>query len=356
MENRIFHIHTVAQDALLFSSHISSSHHPKLISDHPSSFQIPVFISNTLGDSLYLLQYPIKGELNNFDNADVVNCCVKPYNEQVKVDFAVSTRSKNYDAFRGDQLAEQADGLHTSKVFQKPGQPVERPTFPSGRMDKLSYTSSKPSSNVHRYVIGVLNDREVHCTPLKTVLQMRPTFSYFDKKDNRDKLEQKAKSRAAGIPDGDAGGGGGQSESDDEDVRAVTVKFQASERLKKIQEQSYEHHAQRMAEEPWCETMWYGSDSGQAELERQKLYSNKSDMIGHTLGESVSQLSIVSKLINCRLFSLGLTSEAYIKHLIPPERKEISIDSFVPSKVVHCAKRMTMPLTDQLKHFLIDGE
>lgn len=52
----------------------------------------------------------------------------------------------------------------------------------------------------------------------------------------------------------------------------------------------------------------------------------------------------------------GLNSEDYIKNLIPPERKEISIDSFVPSKVVHCAKRLTMSLTDQIKHILIDGE
>lgn len=305
---------------------------------HILPFQIPVFISNALVDSLYLFQYPIKNDLNNFDSADVVNCCVKPYNEQIKVDFAVNTKSKNYDAFRGDQLAQQADGLPAKQqMFSKPSTssaPVERPTFPSGRLDKLSYTSSKPSSNVHRYVIGVLNDREVHCTPLKSILQMRPNFSYFDKRDTREKGEQKAKSRV----DGDAGGAAGQgatSESDDEDLRQVTVKFQSNERLKKMQEKSYEHFAQRASDEPWCETMWYASETRQADVERQKLYSNKVDMIGQ---------------------SLGLGSEEYIKNLIPPERKEISIDSFVPSKVVHCAKRITLPLSDQIKHILIDGE
>lgn len=255
----------------------------------PCFVQIPVFISSALGESLYLLQYPIKDELNNFDNADVVNCCVKPYNEQIKVDFAVSTKSKNYDSFRGDQLAQQADGIAQPKQHRaggsasSSGPPPERPTFPNGRLDKLSYTSSKPSTNVHRYVIGVLNDREVHCTPLKTVLQMRPSFSYFDKKDTRDKVEQKAKAKAAGMDTGEGGGGAG-SESDDEDVRQVTVKFQSSDRLKKMREQSYEHHAQRQSEEPWCETMWYTSASGQAELERRKLISNKADMIGHSLG------------------------------------------------------------------------
>lgn len=249
--------------------------------------QIPVFISSHLSEHLYLFQYPIKGDLNNFDHADVVNSCVKPYNEQFKIDFAVSTRSKNYDSFRGDQLAQQADGMPVPKQHGNKSNgnsaPAERPSFPSGRMDKLSYTSSKPSKNVHRYVIGMLNDREVHCTPLKSVLQMRPNFSYFDKKDTRDKAEQKAKSRAAGIPD--AEGGPANSESDEEDVRQVTVKFQPSERFKKLQEKSYETHAQRITEEPWCETMWYPSASGQADLERQKLYNNKAEMIGHSLGK-----------------------------------------------------------------------
>lgn len=295
--------------------------------------QIPVFISNTLAESLYLFQYPIKNELNNFDNADVVNCCVKPYNEQIKVDFAVSTKSLNYDAFRGDQLALQADGMPKQQQYNRPGSssaPTERPTFPSGRLDKLSYTSSKPAANVHRYVIGVLNDREVHCTPLKSILQMRPSFSYFDKRDTREKAEQKSKARGEGES-----GQGATSESDDEDVRQVTVKFQSTERLKKIQEQSYENFVQRMGEEPWCETMWYASETRQADVERQRLYSNKVDMIGQ---------------------SLGLDSDEYIKNLIPPERKEISIDSFVPSKVVHCSKRVTMSLADQIKHILIDGE
>lgn len=236
-----------------------------------------------MAEHLYLLQYPIKDNDNNFDTANVVNCCVKPYNEQIKVDFAVSTKSKNYDAFRGEQLAQQADGVILPKQHRASGSAAapERPTFPGGRMDKLSYTSSKPSEHVSRYVIGVLSDREVHLTPLKTMVQMRPSFSYFDKKDTREKVEQKAKAKAAG---GEPGGEGNSGESDDEDVRQVTVKFQMTDRVRKMQEKSFEHHAQRQSEEPWCETMWYPSSSGQAELERRKLYSNKADMIGHSLG------------------------------------------------------------------------
>lgn len=261
-----------------------------LTNPHVLPPQIPVFISNTLGNSLFMLQYPIKDETNNFDNADVVNCCVKPHNEQIKLDFAVSTKSKNYDSFRGEQMALQADGVPVPKQHRtstSAGQPQQdRPTFPSGRLDKLSFTSSKPSTDVNRYVIGVLSDREVHCTPLKSVLQMRPSFSYFDKKDARDKVEAKANSKAGESGGGGGAGGGGENtESDEEDVQAVTVKFQMTERVRKMKEKSFEHHTQRQSEEPWCETMWYSSGSGQAELERRKLISNKVDMIGYSLGK-----------------------------------------------------------------------
>lgn len=284
------------------------------------SFQIPFFVSNTLSENLFLYQYPIKDCLSNLDKSDVVNCCAKPYNEQVKVDFAVSTKSRNYDAFRGEMLAIEADGSARQSANRSA---ADRPTFQSGRMDKISFVSAKPSKNVNRYVIGVMLNREIHCTPLKTILQLRPTFSYFDKKDVRDKVDEKTRRNEASDTD------------EDESMKQVTVKFQSSDRWKKIQEQSYDSHLAREAEEPWCETMWYPNKSTASELEKQRLFCTKNEVIGHTL---------------------GLDSEEYIKNLIPPERKEVSIDSIVPSKVVNTSKLKTLPLIDQIKRILIDGE
>lgn len=287
--------------------------------------QIPFFVSNALAEQLYLMQYPIKDDFNNFEVAGVVNCCVKPHHEVVKVDFAVSTKSKNYDAFKGDMLALEADGKAEPKHGRGANATSDakkvRPTFPNGRMDKLSYTSSKPSQNVNRYVIGVLTDKEVHCTPLKSILQMRPSLSYHDKKDARNKVETALEVEEA-VED-----------ADDEELAQVTVKFQSNERIQKLQEESYQTCMAKVAEEPWCETMWCSRTSTTAQVEKQRLYCKQTMFVGHTL---------------------GLNTKDYVKALIPPERKEISIDSIVPSKVIHASKLRTLLLVDQIRNILLD--
>lgn len=45
--------------------------------------QIPVYLSKTLAENLYLLQYPVKASTATFDDGQVVNSCVKPINQQV---------------------------------------------------------------------------------------------------------------------------------------------------------------------------------------------------------------------------------------------------------------------------------
>lgn len=87
---------------------------------------------------------------------------MKPINQQVKIDFAVNTETKNYDSFKGEQLAISADGKDK-----------DRPTFRSGTMDKQTFVSSKPvdGTNAQRFVIGLTqerdNQKEVHLVPIK---------------------------------------------------------------------------------------------------------------------------------------------------------------------------------------------
>lgn len=136
----------------------------------PISFQIPVYLAKTLSQNVYILQYPVKNQDKNFDNAEVINCCVKPVNQQIKIDFGINTNSKNYDGFKGEQLAVMADGKPSG------GKDKDRPTFQSGTMDKQTFVSSKPvdSSSVQRFVIGTIqerdNQKEVHLVPIKCEL------------------------------------------------------------------------------------------------------------------------------------------------------------------------------------------
>lgn len=69
-----------------------------------------MYLNKSLADSIHLLQYPVLGHSINLNNAHVVNSCIKPTTQQLKVDFALNTDSQNYDGFKGEQLGVVADG------------------------------------------------------------------------------------------------------------------------------------------------------------------------------------------------------------------------------------------------------
>jgi DNA-directed RNA polymerase-3 subunit RPC5 len=52
-------------------------------------------------------------------------------------------------------------------------------------MDHMTLKSSRLLTDCSNYAIGVLNEGELHLTPLNGILSLRPTFSYLDKSDKR---------------------------------------------------------------------------------------------------------------------------------------------------------------------------
>lgn len=59
---------------------------------------------------MFILQYPNKRVTKDPDELGVVKSCVKPDNQEIKVDFGLKTSSLHYDAFKGEQLAIACDG------------------------------------------------------------------------------------------------------------------------------------------------------------------------------------------------------------------------------------------------------
>lgn len=285
----------------------------KLFLNCSFTFQIPVYLSKALASNLFVFQYPSKKLEQSLENADVVKSCVKPIHQEVKVDFALDTASTHYDAFKGEQFAIAADGKD-----QRP----EKLSYRSGTMDRQTFVSTKPMNNVSKYVVGYLHDKEIHATIVKGVVQMRPSFSYFDKSDTRKKAEQKQDN---------------ESDAEDDEPKQVTVKFAGndSDRLKKAREKSYNYLTQKSADEPWCETMWYPPDSIHAELERQKLFAMSQQASGH---------------------SLSLTSNEYVDTLIPAENSVSNLDAIIPPRVISISKLKMLSLTDQIRNILKDGK
>uniref|UniRef100_A0A182M3S3 DNA-directed RNA polymerase III subunit RPC5 n=1 Tax=Anopheles culicifacies TaxID=139723 RepID=A0A182M3S3_9DIPT len=290
--------------------------------DDPVVEEIPVHLSKALAENLYVLQYPLKSATATFDDGRVVNCCVKPINQQIKVDYALNTASKNYDAFKGEQFALAADGKQRDKN--------QKLTFRSGTMDKQSFLSTKPIEDVSRYLVCVIQDGEMHATPLKGIVSMRQMFSYFDKQDKRTKAEQKAEQDADGA-------------AEDEELTQVTVKFARleNEKVRKAREKSFNYLSKMEAEEPWCETFWHEKTSAAAELERQKL-------CGGGAGGS-GRLEVDNAALNVKPIE-------YMDMLISKEKTDRNIDSLLPSRVICMHKLKQLTLQEQLKVILTDAK
>lgn len=154
---------------------------------------------------------------------------------------------------------------------------------------------------------------------MSCILQLRPSFSHFDKDDKRAKAEQKALNE----------------EDDDEELQQVTVKFaRAGAGAKKAKErQGYDSFMKKSVDEPWCETYWHSRTSPTSELERQKLFATNHQ----------------------KSHSLSLDTSKYMEKLLSNEGQDQGIEAVLPTKVISKARLKGMSLTDQLKVILTDG-
>jgi DNA-directed RNA polymerase-3 subunit RPC5 len=58
-------------------------------------------------------------------------------------------------------------------------------------MDKQILQSTRALSDTSKYAVAVYHDGELHITPLRGIVHLRPSFIYLDKSDKRAKEEAK---------------------------------------------------------------------------------------------------------------------------------------------------------------------
>ncbi|XP_059048599.1 DNA-directed RNA polymerase III subunit RPC5 [Achroia grisella] len=230
--------------------------------DDPVVQEIPVFLSQALSKNLYVYQYPVRPANRDWKDVKVTNASIKPKNQLVRLEIGLDTYSDKYCPSKGEQIAINTDGQQESSWHVK--EKDRSQYFRNGIMDKIVYESSTPCVESRHYAVAILQDKELHCTPIQGVVQMRPSYSYYDKQDKRKHDKNKSN--------------GSDDEEKDSDVQQVTVKFarQETEVAKKAREKSFETMSHRLSEELWYDGLWKHHDTDQAELERLKLFSGTS--------------------------------------------------------------------------------
>ncbi|XP_023949070.2 DNA-directed RNA polymerase III subunit RPC5 [Bicyclus anynana] len=278
--------------------------------EDPVVQEIPVFLSQALAEHLYIYQYPVRPANRDWKDVKVTNASIKPKNHIVRMEIGLDTYSDKYCPSKGEQIALNTDGPQESR-YMKDKERERSQYFRDGIMDKIVYESSSPCVESQHYAVAILQDKELHCTPIQGILQLRPSYSYFDKQDKR----KADKSKTENSDD----------EEKEPEAQQVTVKFERVETdvAKKAREKSYESVSQRIANEPWYDALWKHSDTDHADLERLKLFSaNSSD------GSA-----------------LTLKSAEYVRALVPPSADEAEMAP---------AKRSS--LQDQIKELLINAK
>ncbi|XP_025994121.1 DNA-directed RNA polymerase III subunit RPC5 [Solenopsis invicta] len=280
------------------------------IEDDPVVKEIPVFLSKTLADKLFILQYPAHNK-NVWANINVAKTFIKPENQKIRVELAMDTTNElSYDPKTGERLSLNTDEKSTGNDGEN--------IFDSGLMDKVVLTSERALLDSH-LAVGIFQDDELHITPLKTVLHMKLQHNYLDESEKHGK-------------DGTKGMGEDDNEEED-NATPVNVTFarRLPDNLKKLQEQSFQHYSKKSDEEPWICTNYYSSNnSDDTQIE---VLSTRMAMFCPSTEESVN---------------LNLTQKNYLDQLVPQSPDKCYLQASLEKQIsLHYIK--TLPLKNRIK-------
>ncbi|CAL8282811.1 unnamed protein product [Merluccius merluccius] len=278
--------------------------------DDPIIEEIDVYLAKSLAEKLYLFQYPVRPSIMTYDDVNHLSAKIKPKQQKVELEMAINTMSPNYCRSKGEQIALNVDGA----TYE------ETNTYSSKIMDKQTFASIQATTNTSRYAAAVFRKGELHITPLQGILQMRPSFTYLDRADGKQREREAA----------NEGGDSSQDEAE-EDVKAITVRFSRpeSEQARQRRVQSYEFLQRKQAEEPWVHLHYHSLKDGRSEHERQYLYCQTMDAADN------------SELVK--------TPKEYLAMLMPPLAEEKIVRPVGPSNVLSMAQLRTLPLAEQIK-------
>ena len=217
----------------------------------------------------------------SYETSNVISSKIRPKQQQVELSVALDTHNPNYDHSKGEQIALNVDG--TGEKGRKgrasafgDDDDLENRLYPSGIMDKQVLTSTKAVNEAAsgRYAVGILGGNELHMTPLKGIVHLRPNLEYLDKSDKTAKSE----GRVEEDPD---------DPTPQDDLKQVTVRFAKSDQdaAKKMKEKSFAYQQQKAEEEAWISTQFHHVKSAKWDEESQNLFCKKMD-------EEISSLNL----------------------------------------------------------------
>ncbi len=274
--------------------------------------EVDVYLSKQLADHLYLFQYPVRPAHITYNNIEHLSARIKPQQKKVELELSLDVQGANYAGSKGEQIAFNVDGR----------EPGENPFYRSNKMDKQVLSSVPLSGSTDRYVVGHFRDGELHLTPVRGVVQLKPGFSYLDKGDKL-ALEKEEAATA-------------DSADEQDEAKPVMIKFarHESDEAKARRLASYEHLHKQREDEKWVEVLYHKQYDSAAEAERELLWAGR----------------------NVEYSQFHLSQPEYLKKLIPDRMSTEEGKPAMPSNVLSMTDLKTMNLVDQVKALLISAK
>ncbi|KAF9926685.1 DNA-directed RNA polymerase III subunit RPC5 [Linnemannia zychae] len=149
--------------------------------------EIPVYLSQRLAKYLYLFQYPVRSAaLPYTDGSGPNKARIKPLSQLIELELPVNTNATQYNKDRGEELAV---GMNDKALKTALDEEVDEDETRE-LLDKQILVSTL-IPNATNYLAGVLRNDEMHLTPIHGTVQLRPSFKYLDKIDEKKKQASK---------------------------------------------------------------------------------------------------------------------------------------------------------------------
>jgi DNA-directed RNA polymerase-3 subunit RPC5 len=206
--------------------------------------EIPVFLGKALQDQLYLLHHPLRPRSRPYDKdyGPLQSARVKHKQKRLELVYSVDEYDPHFDQAHDRASRTKALTLDSSVV--------------------------PPKTN---YVVGVLQNGELHLSPLHAICRMRPSFGYIDDAD----AEKKAEEDKNNAP-----------QQHQMEIKPVLVKYRRQQTARSLayQRLTYDHMKAQNDAEEWRELDVYGKNSQEAREHFRKLASTSTSAVPFPMG------------------------------------------------------------------------
>jgi DNA-directed RNA polymerase-3 subunit RPC5 len=128
---------------------------------------------------------------------------IKPKQNKLEIEVELNTTNDNYSRTKGEQFAVNVDGKPGLIMGNASKQQTskEQRYYKSNCMDKhvLTSTNATLGQMSRLYQLGILKNNKLHLNPVQSILQMKPSFEYFDIYDRKVKENKDAQHAEMGY-------------------------------------------------------------------------------------------------------------------------------------------------------------